>query len=321
MRTGYYCGQGPDEIGNKLYWLNDLNQPVPMEGSVDDYSSGLTLEQSLSNRGSLVIADGALADEKWPLLVQAAQNVNNEYDYKAVSLETVSFDPTLNSNSFIASVLYHAGLSLEGSYPASAGSAPGDKHILGLETDETLTVQGQFVALSGGGGTDVLVGDERANALLGGRDDDVVRPGAGDDYVHGGQQGLALGEDGYDTADYSANSSNDGITVGLYGTPNEWNDFVVQDGLGGTDNLRSIERVIGTAGVDTLDLSGAHPFGADLRIDGMGVTADGLANLFYLGLYDGDTLLFRQIRQGLCRREQSLHGTTADGCVEISGDH
>jgi hypothetical protein len=76
------------------------------------------------DRGSRVLASGAEADALWATLVTLAQAMDGEFSYKAFSLTTVSDDPTINYNAFIGSLLYQAGIEIEGNEPFGDYVAP-----------------------------------------------------------------------------------------------------------------------------------------------------------------------------------------------------
>jgi len=91
----------------------------------------------------------------------------------------------------------------------------------------------------GAGGEDSLTGGDAADFLFGGKDNDTFVGSKGNDLLHGGDLELEEGlQDGEDTADYSASTGaiNANLDTGL-----------VEDGLGGTDVLISIEKIVGTA--------------------------------------------------------------------------
>jgi Ca2+-binding RTX toxin-like protein len=137
--------------------------------------------------------------------------------------------------------------------------------LIGSNTgSDTLTGSAGANTLNGQGGNDILTGLGGSDILLGGAGDDVLVGGAGADSLQGGA-GIS------DTADYSASASP--VIVNLTsGT-----------GSGGDaqgDTLTGIERVIGSAGNDTLNGSAGDDVliggaGADVLTGGGGVdTAD-----------------------------------------------
>jgi len=86
---------------------------------------------------------------------------------------------------------------------------------------------------------DVLIGDASNNSLLGNVGNDTLIGGAGNNYLDGGS--------GTDTADYSA--ATNALTIALDAGGNAVN---VNNGQGGTDQLASIENLIGGSAGDLL---------------------------------------------------------------------
>lgn len=102
--------------------------------------------------------------------------------------------------------------------------------------------------LTGGVGSDSLVGDGQANLLKGDRGDDTLVGGIGDDTLQGNSGGdLMNGGTGFDTVDYSSATSDLRLSLA--------NDGV---GLGAAagDAFVSIERVLGGSGNDALSGDG-----------------------------------------------------------------
>jgi Ca2+-binding RTX toxin-like protein len=258
------------EAGSPLFDSDDKYDLASVDapaGATDDDKARLAAE----DRGSRVLASGAEADALWATLVTLAQAMDSEFSYKAFSSTTVSDDPTINSNAFIGSLLYQAGIEIEGNEPFGDYVAPGLYNLLGTAGDDVLQAEGQTVVLVGGAGNDTLIGDARDNALLGSEGDDIFIGGAGNDSIYGGERLLPLGlGDGRDTADYSGNLDTQGITVEAPIDPLliEWS-IRVEDGLGGIDELRSIQQIIGTEGTDTLKFNGVLPDDIDLTVDGI----------------------------------------------------
>ncbi|MFK7733466.1 MAG: hypothetical protein AB8B48_17735 [Pseudomonadales bacterium] len=167
------------------------------------------------------------------------------------------------------------------------GSA-GNDDITGDAQDNTITGNAGTDSLDGGDGNDSLLGGNEADTLIGGVGNDTLRGGNAEDRLDGGDgDDLYQGESGWDrlvasagndtldggggtdTADYSyLNASSDSITVDLDGGTDA--DVLVNADPDETDTIRFVERVIGSAGDDSL-------------------TGDGQVNYFWAG--DGaDTL-------------------------------
>lgn len=104
------------------------------------------------------------------------------------------------------------------------------------------TVSG-FEHLTGGSGADSLTGDGAANLVKGGAGNDTVDAGAGDDTVQGGAGSDSLiGGTGTDVLDYSDSAL--GVSVDLA-------TGATGGGAAG-DTISGFERVLGSAGSDTL---------------------------------------------------------------------
>ncbi|MCU4179722.1 Ig-like domain-containing protein [Bosea sp. BH3] len=133
-----------------------------------------------------------------------------------------------------------------------AGTA-GDDTITGTAGDDVIAAQAGDDEVSGGAGDDVidggegddtLSGDEGDDLLKGGADDDALFGGVGNDVLIGGAgDDLLDGGDGIDTANYSGDTA--GVTVNLA-------EGYAEGDEAGSDELVSIENVIGGAGDDTL---------------------------------------------------------------------
>ncbi|MCU4181742.1 metallophosphoesterase [Bosea sp. BH3] len=114
-------------------------------------------------------------------------------------------------------------------------AAAGDDEVSGGAGDDTV---------EGGEGDDELRGEAGDDLLKGGADDDALFGGVGNDVLIGGaDDDLLDGGDGIDTADYSGDTA--GVTVNLA-------EGYAEGDEAGSDELVSIENVIGGAGDDTL---------------------------------------------------------------------
>ncbi|WOJ97249.1 tandem-95 repeat protein [Congregibacter brevis] len=100
--------------------------------------------------------------------------------------------------------------------------------------------------LDGGVGNDIITGNGGVDTLTGGEGDDVVTGGSGNDIlIAGAGTDVYKGTlDSFDTIDYS--SSPTGVNVNLE------TGVVIEDGFGDTDSLENIDRVVGSAGDDTI---------------------------------------------------------------------
>ena len=209
--------------------------------------------------GSKVIYDQPDVASKWTDMIDIANQIQEEYTYKAWSFSELGLDPTINSNASVGSILDHVGLDIEGNEPYSFGVTPSVYHLIGTDIGETLSITpgDKTVVLFGGSGADTLVGDGRDNALQGGRGDDTFKPGAGDDFIHGGQtgirydsSGLVYADDGEDAVDYSNNSASEAIDITHNYLKDHDANIIVFDGVGGRDEIISVEKIIGGEGDD-----------------------------------------------------------------------
>ncbi|MGO4125379.1 calcium-binding protein [Inquilinus sp. YAF38] len=147
---------------------------------------------------------------------------------------------------------------LTGASQGFGGDAQGDYlvgivNLLGSDTGgDNLTGSAAANNLNGQGGDDTLDGQGGNDTLIGGAGDDTLVGGGGADSLNGGT--------GFDTADYSGSATP--VTVNL----------LTGTGTGGDaqgDTLTGVERVIGSAGNDTLTGSA----GDDTLIGGAGADA------------------------------------------------
>jgi Ca2+-binding RTX toxin-like protein len=170
----------------------------------------------------------------------------------------------------------------------------GDDTLVGHDSsDNSLSGSGGNDALYGFGGHDRLDGGAGADILLGGLGDDTLIGGS----VSAGQQNQLFGEEGRDTADYTATSA--AVYADLRGFVGFVNGVL-------TDYLIGIENLAGGSGDDTLvghdssdnSLSGSggndtlYGFGGHDRLDG----GDG-ADILLGGLGD-DTLVGGSVPAG-----------------------
>jgi hypothetical protein len=189
-----------------------------------------------------------------------------------------------NSNSYAATLLWMVGIDVS-AYLAQVtplfvrDGFPGvSRNILtngysatgSLDFDLTLVATDADDFLRSGTGNDTLSGAEGNDEIYSGSGEDTLIGGIGDDLLFGqddndtliGGNGSDLldGGDGYDTADYSAAADPDttGRTAGVSVTQNASSGTgIVNDGLGGTDTLVSIEFVNGTSFDDSFAVTGS----------------------------------------------------------------
>ena len=109
-------------------------------------------------------------------------------------------------------------------------------------------------------GNDILDGGTGNDMLLGGAGRDTLTGGEGNDTLDGGVFADRLNDSDANFASYRASTA--GVNVELSGmTGNGDTGFgTAMDGMGGTDTLMNISRVIGSAYNDTLTGSSALVF-------------------------------------------------------------
>lgn len=133
--------------------------------------------------------------------------------------------------------------------------------FFGLGGNDTLNAGRGNDYIYGGSGNDTITGGDGNDVVVGEANDDIFISGKGDDVAWGGTKGSTYygTGDGTDLADYSA--ARDGIEISVDAATNR---LTVQDGDGGTDQLASIERIIGSARSDTFTFTGS---GTDAKVD------------------------------------------------------
>ena len=280
------------QFNNQLLWnsLDSLgNESFPDSDA----------RQYLQDRGRLLVS-GDSASGVWDQMKLAASDLNLQFSYKAYSTDPISTEPTINSNSFVNSVLHRVGISYEGNEPPGLGTTPGQYNLLGTSGDDLMFVGRQTDTLIGGDGNDTLVGDGQDNALLGSRGDDIFLSSGGNDILFGGERLIAVAgfntlqsvtglADGLDIAKYSYSPLSiqpAGIKISFKNKINFFGDYKsfdyfevekfaeVEDVLvvSGTDKLYSIEHIIGTAYIDTVAIDDLRPLNEldNITIDGGG---------------------------------------------------
>jgi len=155
--------------------------------------------------------------------------------------------------------------------------APGDGELQlifsanGLGADADVEAAGNFSqvivasgfneTIKGGKGRDILLSALNGATLSGGLDHDWLLGGIGQDTIWGGDIGKDQGKnDGYDTVDYSVIGKENGnkipIRVSFDGRADK-TAITVTGGQGvGIDTLYSIERIVGTKGIDSFTVAG-----------------------------------------------------------------
>jgi len=206
------------------------------------------------------------------------------------------------------------------------------ENVIGTDSDDTISGDGQQNKLVGFGGADVLSGNGGDDQLLGGLGDDRLRGGSGNDILDGAQ--------GRDTASYT--DATGGVAVNLS------TGVATNDGFGGSDALRNIENVEGSDFADLLRGSrngndvdggagddviygglgsdnltgGAHVSGDTLRfddLDGAGIQLNlGLSRATFSGDLSVDTFSGFERYIGT-QQSDTLLGSTANDVVNMLG--
>lgn len=192
------------------------------------------------------------ADTAWAQMTSFATQINQEaFPYTAISLPGTA-NVSLNSTSLIASLLHHAGASLEGSLPFAMRYSPGRATLLGTPSDDEMQIEAGFTNLFGGGGEDTFTGTNdlsQTERFYGGSGNDTFNWSEGHNIYHGGQKNLTYENDGIDTVVYDGVGA---VSIRLPANPHipHYNARYVVDHGGTEDWLLSIERLEWRAGND-----------------------------------------------------------------------
>lgn len=245
----------------------------PLSDSADAYPEAHSQDGSLpADRTRKLLFSGENTAVIWQNLVTIAEaivgetlvdgfRVVNFYNYNPFSI-TNEPPPTINSNSFIASVLQQAGFDAFQLLNDVASTSIGVSTRLGTFDGDTLRADENFTTLIGGWGEDTLIGSDGNDGLYGGSENDVIFASMGVDIIHGGESqrftsdGRELNEDrdGRDTVDYSTIRDDvSGVIIESGG--DEDYDWWITKKTGSVTNIQfdflySIERVRATGGDD-----------------------------------------------------------------------
>lgn len=145
-----------------------------------------------------------------------------------------------------------------------------------ISVSDTLNGGADDDIIFGSRGGDTITGDDGADKLFGGEGNDLIIGGSGSDRINPGSgsntiYGSANGSDAQsnsselDVVDYSSRTSP--LTITVHGqTTSFWIGAA-------SDQLHSIESVIGTDGADTLAITGTLPDTFILNVDGKNTTS------------------------------------------------
>ena len=195
-------------------------------------------------RGTRIIKTGGDSLGTWSDMAQYATEIaEQQFPYLGASWPFGVY-PTLNSTSFITTLLWTIGLDINYVMPFGVRNSPGTGTILGTTHNDNITTGGNLLTVAGGFGEDNLHGSDNLiylDKLYGGDDNDTVYWSHGENIIHGGQFALPYAEDGLDTVDYSGVGQ-----VHLISTKHAVEHKVanyIAAFEGGSDQLFSIEQV------------------------------------------------------------------------------
>lgn len=195
-------------------------------------------------RGSRVLPYNGDDLRAWETMSSFARTIEEEdFPYIAYSLPG-SPNPTINSSSAVASLIYYSGLDPNATLPHGMRFSPGMATLLGTARDDIMGVEHGFSTLVGGRGHDTFSGsnaDDRIEKFYGGEDDDLFRWSGGFNIIHGGMPALNYAADGTDVIDYSG-AGDVTITFNRHWIAHKAPNFTATF-EGGTDHLFSIERI------------------------------------------------------------------------------
>ncbi|MCB1504847.1 MAG: cadherin-like domain-containing protein [Hyphomicrobiaceae bacterium] len=196
------------------------------------------------SRGSSIIASGEVLST-WDIMAAWARDIaDGQFNYQAYGSPR-DLRPTLNSTSFIASLLFAAGLDVASNMPRGLRFSPGTETLLGSFSDDHLKIEGNFTAIFGNLGADLLEGTNdasRIDRLYGGGGNDLLGWSQGLNYLHGGDSSWSYADDGFDTVDYTG-AGNVSIEIVRGSVEHLTPQYKATSGTG-QDYLMSIERLL-----------------------------------------------------------------------------
>jgi len=215
-------------------------------------------------------------------------------------------DPeALNSNSWVASILYHAGMSIEGNEPYDIEGidfAPGLYNILGDDSDERFIPIGKTYVFFGGAGNDTFDGRGFVHTVgfFGGANNDTLYASDESGSVYNGGDGSLSSphgtglSDGYDTLSYEGRSG--GIRVNLDRPEKTVDSYFTSDSIYSIEHLvltsyddivfvddktgQEVFNIDGGSGTDTVSaISSLHGVSIDLSNVSAGVKYEHFENV------------------------------------------
>ena len=194
-----------------------------------------------------------------------------------------------------AALVSGSGVMVNQDGSTAAATSSNDQVLLGTANNDSLTGNAGNDSISGLAGNDTLDGAGGNDTLLGGNGDDRLIGGAGNDTLDGGAD--------YDTVEYQTSPAAVNVNLAL-GT--------AQDGYGGTDTLRNIQAITGSAHNDRL--TGGNPANGTGSTDGSEMFQGGAGNDTIDGGGGYDLADYTSSRQGIVvKLEGTGSGTAQDG--------
>ena len=249
-----------DAIGSQDYWyvlegiqdgtffggtLGALGEDGRTSLGTANLASGADLIGKIGtpeSRGSRIITTGPNVLSFWDKMAAYGAGIQDmQLPYIAATLP-FSVQPTINSTSFIASVLHSIGVNVSLVMPFGVRFSPGATTLIGTPENDDLGTDDYFSTLVTGQGQDSLHGTSKSyEKFYGGADNDTIHWSNGDNVIHGGQARMAYADDGLDTVDYSG-AGTVHLSASKHAIEHKVADYFAEFD-GGTDQLFSIEAV------------------------------------------------------------------------------
>ncbi|GBF82577.1 beta strand repeat-containing protein [Aphanothece sacrum] len=245
-----FGGLGDDSLDGGLDTdtadYSGLSQAITLSG----------LSQSITLLPILVVNKGSAGTDNLTSIERVIGAIGQANTIDASTVTNFAPDATLNANLLTQSVVTNTGIA---TVPNVSFTAINFLNVIGTNNNDTITGDNNNNVLSGGLGNDSLSGNGGNDTLNGGAGNDSLIGGTGNDSLDGGLD--------TDTADYSGL----GQAITLSGSIQAITllpILVVNKGSAGTDNLTSIERVIGAIGqANTIDASTVTNFAPDATLN------------------------------------------------------
>lgn len=200
-------------------------------------------------------------------------------DADGLDIDTVSFDSVATTDGVNVSFTGDETADYQVGVSGSDGTFTEIERVVGTDNADNVDLSGDSagITVEAGAGDDTLTSGQGDDVLQGGTGDDLVNidQADGTDTITGGEN---AGDTDVDTVSFAAVSNSDGVNVSFTG--DEAADYLV--GTNGSDgDFTQIERVVGTANADTVDLSG----------DSTGITVESGAGDDVVTSGDGDDVI------------------------------